>query len=202
MKKILAIILSIITILSLVACGGEQVGNDNAVNSTLDPTHTHNYIEYKCTECGLVDAAHSYEYLARFVKENGTADGTDISVVCKEEDGLKCELKYSTEQDFLYATFTSLNDDITHFVELRLDTYQYTSTFGPMEMKGIIDAETFGRNSMLTYTDYTGPKSSESEMLNVTQSALLVLINGLDTYLLFNFKMIGTLVEDLGFKGM
>ena len=183
---------------SFVTCG------KNAENDEWeDSSHTHNYIEYKCTECGLVDATHSYDYLARFVKENGTADGTDFFIRYDEDETSKCELRYSTEQEILYATFTETGEEgLTHDMELRLDTYQYTSMFGPIEMKGILDAETFDRKSTLTYTDYTGPKSIESEMLDVTKGALLVLINKLESYLWYNFKEIGTFVEDLGFKEM
>ncbi len=198
MKKIIATVLMIILIFSFAACGknAEDAGLD-------DSSHTHNYVEYKCTECGLVEAAHSYDYLARFVKENGTADGTEIFIQYEEDETLKCELRYSVEQEFLCAIFTKSGEDgLTHNVELRLDTYQYTSTYWQLEMKGTLDAETFGRDSTLPYDDYIGPESIKGEMVDVTKSALLVLINKLEMYLWLNFQMIGTFVEDLGFKAM
>ena len=157
---------------------------------------SHNYQNYKCTSCFIVDKSHAYEYLMTWIKQEGTANGTHISISYPYGNDILA-LSYSATYDYLYISSSGYTDDLYAFNSLALDNFYYGVTVGSSEMCGYIDATTFTSNSPITYTRYTGPEAKKHEMAELARLSIDRLVDWLKWFL--DAYNVGITVYDLGF---
>lgn len=143
-----------------------------------------------------------YEYLAEWVKTNGTADGDDrISVAYYyEKEGGLCGyyLSYSKKSGYLTVSKAGNYEGSSYFTAIYLDDFFYYSSFEETNISGFIEASAFTANSEITHTKFEGNSADLQSMLNIARYEICDLIGWLDWVL--GEREIGITIKDLGFK--
>ena len=178
------------------SCGDTYTGN------YTNPSHT--YTEFICRLCGTIDKANAYKYLTEYVKANGKASGSYVSIVMRESNGQKYELSYDAQNKCLWATCreTSQNAVITTGLMLEEGYYglNYVYKSVSSDLTGFIDPKTFNENSAMTYEVYTGVDSAKTSTLNLARSSLVLTLMVMEMY--FDANNVGLNVYALGYMGM
>ena len=158
---------------------------------------SHNYSNYKCTNCGAIDQFHTYEYLIAWVKQNGTTDGSHTQFRYNTGSVIYA-LSYSAQYDSLSITRSYSYEGKFIYVALYLDNFFYLCSVGDIEMGGYISPSAFTSNSAISYTTYKGDSTSRHDMAEFSRLSINDLIDWLDWCL--NVYEVGITIKDLGFN--
>lgn len=139
----------------------------------------------------------AYSYLVEWVKTNGTNEGTAIRYTFEEYTNTEYVLTYSTQYNILAVEYRGISLNELAFSTIHLDSYFYGFSFWGNEVKGYLAAETYTKNTPLTYTSYQGNAADKERVLELTKLSVDVLIEGLRYFLLTNELPIS--IADLGF---
>ena len=161
--------------------------------------HTHSYNSNYVCSCGAIDKAHSYEYVAEWVYDNGADKGTYR------------EVRYTTNNDVTYSLYVYegsgdlwvdkwqyTDDGYYTRTALCLENDYYSCTFEDMEIWGYINPKTFTSNTYVSYSGYDGYESLRSEMRDLASADLDLLVYWLEMCL--DICDIDITIKDLGFK--
>ena len=167
-------------------------------------TPSHNYVNYKCNGCGLVDKTHALEYITMWLKKNGTDDGDYIGIA-EYYDNERYELYYSKNNGTIAVSSYRIYDNTSTFTAIYLEDYYYGFSYDSdynsddTEMRGYISASRFDENYQVSYTNYSGPTDYEGKEL-ILEFAKYSLLNTVDwlSYMLSAYDT-GITVSDLGF---
>ena len=185
MKRIIAFMLAIAMAISLTGCCAFI--EPEKIIERIKPVHTHDFSNYVCSECGTVDTSHAYEYLIEWTKENGDyEDGTYRYVFV--EDRYKMGIMYSLEIEALSVWFLDNNREEDVYYAFYLDDYFYGLLYGEDEVFGVIPAETYTRDTTLSYTDANCAVLEPSDYLFVIEATTDLLLNCFNVFLCKRFK--------------
>ena len=157
---------------------------------------SHDYSNYKCTKCGIIDKTHAYEYLIVWVKENGSTNGGYTEFNYKTSTS-SYSLSYSAQYNNLSVQRSGYYGDSYTFTSLHLDTCFYGTIFDNIEMCGYISPQSFTSNTAISYQRYNGDSSTKPYMAELARANICDLIDWLDWCLGAND--IGITIKDLGF---
>lgn len=192
MKRVLAFILTIVMVFSLTACAAEDAPQKT---EKPKPTHTALYAQEVCSGCDEEDSFHAYEYLVKWVKENGTH--TNIGFVSVLSIG-NSAIIYDDSKEYLYAYSFSDSDDFSYTLELAMDNYSFQFSVNEDSIIGFASASTFTRtqgNLQIIHSDCVDLTSDEcAEFAEVD---IAILLEGLVIFL--ENENLGITVADLGF---
>lgn len=180
------------------SCGNTY--KDNYTNPS------HSYTEYICLSCGAIDKANAHKHLVEYVKANGKPNGTFVSIIIREVNGKKYELKYDAQNKALWATCWTNSQSSTVATALCLEDgsyvteYTHLSSGAGSRVMGCIEPKTFNENSAMTYESFTGLESGKNSILNLTRNGLVLTIVEVERYL--DTNNVGLNVYALGYMGL
>lgn len=159
--------------------------------------NNHTYENQVCRYCGTVDQKQAYDYLMGWMRRNGQKTGNFYSVsYFNGQDSVALVLD-SSDYTYLYMSWVSNTNQGYYYATLDLDDYSYHCGVDSYYMKGFVQAESFTKNSKLTYETYDAPSESKESMRQYSKEAVCMLLDGLQTILQDN--KIGITLADLGF---
>lgn len=228
MKKILAIALVLIMMLTVVGCGMEKPVHTHSYSQKVTTaancaeqgytTYTcscgdtykdnyttlpHSYTKYKCTKCGTVDKAHTYEYLVEWVKQNGEVSGEYISVTTWVFDSSSStfSISYSASGNYLSASITFDEEFILIDLSSADNKFDYYCSYNNNEIKayGKIDGNTYtDTRSPISCDRYYGVREMRPKFMTWAKNALWLTVGCLNSYIETHIPEIS--INDLGFK--
>ena len=158
---------------------------------------SHNYTNYKCSQCGSIDKSHSYDYLVAWVKANGTTSGGYTKIQYTTGSSTYA-LSYSAQYNSLSIQRSGSHEGTFTFTSLYLDTFYYGSGFGDLEMCGYITPSSFTSNTAISYTKFNGDSDTRPAMAELARVNICDLIDWLDWCL--GSYGVGITIRDLGFR--
>ncbi len=158
----------------------------------------HDYQQYVCVTCGEVDKSHAYEYLAEWLKQNGTVFGTGIYYSENGADGSWSHITYDAQRDYICISGSNQFDTGELYVYVALDTFYYAVDYGEdYELSGYLDVETYTASSPITFSTYTGPEDEKYTYIEYARETLAKFIGWFKETL--QEQQIGVSIADLGF---
>lgn len=177
------------------SCGDTYVSDYTNLGS-------HSYSKYVCSNCGVVDKAHAYEYLIEWVKNKGTKKDGQIDYIFEDNNNSydRYILTYSVTENCLLVQhgYEETLYGYHLFTAIFLDNFSYGFSFGSDTIFGSINPETYTVNSALSYTSSECTVLSPEKCLSGAKSAINLLLAYLNEFLIN--ENLSITISDLGFK--
>lgn len=180
-------------------CSCGHTYNDSYTN----PSHSYSKY-YICTECGIHDKEHTYEFLVEYVKRYGEPYATSVSYVLYEGETGDVSLTYNARDKYLYISVLTINDDGTSaYCSMTLDTYfyGYSQTFSSgdeCQVYGYIDYKNYTDGAPLDDTEYEGLPSMQYRIIETARTGIAYLTTVLNAFAEKSGEMQLTMA-DMGF---
>lgn len=172
----------------------------DSYKSNYTPVEKHNYKNYRCTVCGLVDKANAAEYLEYWVKQNGSYDSS-VPYYYYLDEYPKDELCYSVSYSILYDTvfldMANLTEGVLGYTVLVLSDYSYRTEFGDRYIKGSISAQSFSSSTVVSYQDHYCYEGEIEIMQELARVSIVDILDWFEWFL--EEHNIGITIADLGF---
>lgn len=184
-------------------------------DNCTEPSHT--YSKYKCTKCGQLDKAHTYEILVDWILENGENTG-DCCVVEREDSAAIIYQKASNEVILQWSYFDMVIEEegkvqIFYVIipQKLTGKYYFAGDYGEnfqreFEFNGYLNPKTFTKDSPMTFDKLIIYTNDSRE---VTMKALKVMyveiLENIDAMLSGEYEGLidsGLSIEDLGFTSL
>ncbi len=167
----------------------------------------HNYVNYKCSDCGAVDKSHPYEALLAYIYENGEIDGECATITYysspethysithwPDTDTLNLSSFYrNSENDFIIFSITDIepNNPIMEF------QFRY-GTEGQTILEGHVNKTTFTSKTPIKVDYYNGPDKYYYDDAELARQDIVDLLGFLEWYL--DSYDVGLTLSDLGYS--
>ena len=166
----------------------------------------HNFVNYKCADCGTIDKDHPYEALLAYIYENGEVDGKCVTLEYYSDPETKYALTHWTDTDtlnlssfyrnsksgFIIFSITNIEPD-NPIMEFQ---FRY-GTDGETIVEGHVNKRTFTTKTPVTVDYYNGPDEYYYEDVEWMRESVVDLLGFLEWYL--DSYNVGLTLSDLGY---
>ena len=140
-----------------------------------DTSHTHSFSQYICTQCGIHDKEHTYEFLIEYVKHFGTSNETLVQFDVYG-DG-RFYLTYDIVKNKLYFCTYEQHDLGFLYSYLALDTFFYGVSIGErVKITGFLDAKNYKSDTPLSDVHYEGATIGKYEAIEYARASIDLLV--------------------------
>lgn len=162
----------------------------------------HNFNDYKCVTCGVLQEGYLSDFLIAWVQKNGTANGETISVDVAS-DTILYGLTYNTSGKYFF--FSLLDSEYDDFLSIKFtnqkDTYEIAYLQGKRpnsrEIYGTVSAPSFTENTPISVDTYHGPADQRPNAAENARICTVLMLDFLEQF--FAENSVGITLKDLGF---
>lgn len=170
------------------------VTKEQTMTVTSSTSHSHSFVDFRCTGCGEMDHAHAYEYFVALVKSRGKAFGNQVELDIHGDGAVFLTYDYDYDRLFLSNSDNTVNG--FRYSSLLLDNYFYGTSFrGLGKIDGFIDPKTYRKNTPIIDYEYDGPEDAKYFVMEAARLETVYFVEVLNNIA----KSQGFFLEDFGF---